>query len=50
MSIFGQDMRYAVRGLSRNRGFAVVPILTSGIGIGANTTVYSWMHALLLNP
>ena len=50
MSIFGQDMRYAVRGLSRNRGFAVVPILTIGIGIGANTTVYSWMHALLLNP
>ncbi len=25
-------------------------ILTIGIGIGANTTVYSWIHALLLNP
>ena len=50
MSTFSQDVRYALRGLSRNRGFAAVAILTIGIGIGANTTVYSWMHALLLNP
>ncbi len=50
MSTFGQDLRYALRGLSRNRGFAAVAILTIGIGIGANTTVYSWIHALLLNP
>ena len=50
MSTFQQDVRYAVRGLSRNRGFASVAILTIGIGIGTNTTVYSWMHALLLNP
>jgi predicted permease len=50
MSTFRQDVHYALRGLSRNRGFAVVAILTIGIGIGANTTVYSWMHALLLNP
>jgi predicted permease len=50
MSTFGQDLRYALRGLSRNRGFAAVAILTIGIGIGANTTVYGWIHALLLNP
>ncbi|MDR3699765.1 MAG: ABC transporter permease [Candidatus Sulfopaludibacter sp.] len=50
MSALGQDLRYALRGLSRNRGFAAVAILTIGIGIGANTTVYSWIHALLLNP
>jgi predicted permease len=50
MSTFRQDFGYAVRGLSRNRGFAAVAILTIGIGIGANTTVYSWMYGLLLNP
>ena len=50
MSTLRQDARYALRCLSRNRGFAAVAILTIGVGIGVNTTVYSWMHALLLNP
>lgn len=50
MNTFSQDLRYALRGLSRNRGFTAVAILTIGIGIGANTTVFSWMHGLLLNP
>ncbi len=50
MSTLWQDLRYAFRGLSRSRGFTAVAILTIGIGIGANTTVFSWMHALLLNP
>ena len=50
MGTLSQDLRYALRGVRRNPGFAAVAILTIGIGIGANTTVYSWMHALLLNP
>ncbi|MBS1856375.1 MAG: ABC transporter permease [Acidobacteria bacterium] len=50
MGTFRQDLRYAMRGIGRNRAFAAVAILTIGVGIGANTTVYSWMHALLLNP
>ncbi len=50
MSTFSQDLRYAFRGLGRNRAFTAVAILTIGIGIGANTTVFSWMHSLLLNP
>jgi predicted permease len=50
MSTLWQDLRYAFRGLSRSRGFTAVAILTIGIGIGANTTVFSWMHGLLLNP
>jgi predicted permease len=50
MGTLGQDLRYALRGVRRNPGFAAVAILTLGIGIGANTTVYSWMQALLLNP
>jgi predicted permease len=50
MSTLSQDLRYALRGLSRSRGFTAVAILTIGIGIGANATVFSWMRALLLNP
>src|SRR5579883_1291836 len=50
MSTLRQDLRYALRGFFRSPGFAAVAILTIGIGIGVNTTVYSWMHALLLNP
>jgi predicted permease len=50
MSTFRQDLRFALRGFSRNPGFAAVAILTIGIGIGANTTVFGWMNSLLLNP
>ncbi len=50
MSALRQDLHYALRGVNHNRVFSCVAILTIGIGIGANTTVYSWMHALLLNP
>jgi predicted permease len=50
MSTLKQDLRYALRGLSQSKGFAAVAILIIGIGIGATTTVYSWMHSLLLNP
>jgi putative ABC transport system permease protein len=50
MSTFLRDLRYAVRTLMRNPGFAAVAILTIGIGIGASTTIFSWMRPLLLNP
>jgi len=45
-----QDLRYAFRGLLKDGGFTVIAILTIGIGIGANATVFGWMRALLLNP
>ena len=45
-----RGLRYAIRGLLGNPGFAAVAILTIGIGIGANTTVFSWMRNVLLNP
>src|SRR5579862_6944225 len=44
------DLRYAIRGLLSNAGFAGVAILTIGIGIGANTVIFSWMRNVLLNP
>ncbi len=50
MNTLTQDLRYARRGLLQHWGFTTVAVLTIGIGIGANTTVFGWMHALLLNP
>ena len=45
-----RDLRYGLRTLARNPGFTWVAVLTIGIGIGANTTIFSWMRSMLLNP
>jgi len=45
-----QDLRCALRTFRNSPGFAVVAILTIVIGVGANTTVFSWMRSLVLNP
>jgi predicted permease len=48
--MFLSDLKYALRTLSRSRGFALTVILTLGLGIGANTAIFSVVRGVLLKP
>jgi putative ABC transport system permease protein len=50
VEMISQDVRYGWRSLSRNPGFTAAAIATLAVGIGANTTIFSLMNAVVLRP
>jgi predicted permease len=50
MNIWAQDIRFAVRSLSKQPWFTLAAVLSLAIGIGANTSIFSVANALLFRP
>ncbi|HEV2387781.1 MAG TPA: ABC transporter permease [Candidatus Acidoferrales bacterium] len=50
MTELWRDLRFSFRVLAKAPGFIAISVLTLALGIGANSTIFTWVNATLLNP